>query len=65
MENKPWLNIVNSESEDGTWDFFQNEETKSINLVKFENDIDKVGEIKMTYAEFEDLSKLIMKLNGK
>jgi hypothetical protein len=64
MKNKLWLQLVNSESEDGTWDFFHYSTSSTINLVKFEGD-EIVHEIWMDYQEFEDLSKLILRLNGE
>jgi len=65
MDNEIWHNLVNAESEKGTWDFFHHSTSSIINLVKYNEEDSVEVSIWMDYYEFADLSKLIMRLNGK
>lgn len=65
MQNKPWLSLVNMESKNGTWDFFHLSSSSFINLVKFDENGNQVVDIEMNYTEFEELSQLILRLNGR
>lgn len=59
---------VNAESKSGEWDWFYPSEDDGsrgdIRLVRFDED-GPIAEWKMTEEQFDDLSQLILKLNGK
>lgn len=55
-----WDNLINAESEYGTWDFFNYGED-GIKLCKFEDDV-KVCEIAMTKQEWVELAGLVKRI---
>lgn len=64
---KYWETLVNSESEDATWEIIHDSEKKEVTLLFFDHDdfINANSKIKMSYDQYNDLLEFCKVMNRK
>lgn len=57
-----WMQLINSETDSGTFDFIHHSTSSTVQLMKFNSEGEKESEIRMDYFEFGELCDFIKKL---